>query len=300
MRYFPRRLGATTQGLKQRYVILQLLELRSGERELGRPEGFLSIEPDAQGRGAGAIADFVQALDLHCSFVVTGDRDFAKQLLERAADRAESSITFLDAVPADVRNHLLAGGGVGIRLPPPDAKGVREDTAFEEVLAARGGLLEKATAHIASWELCFPELRRLSQEEMRRLWASAEVRRAIEQVSKHPIRPHRSSTTTRSYPPVCRLVSARLSDGTILRFAFDTPWIERERGPLLDPAFIVLLIIATAILAYIVARIASAPLNHLSAAAAELGADLDRAPIAISGPSEVRRAAITAGASGPK
>jgi signal transduction histidine kinase len=82
-----------------------------------------------------------------------------------------------------------------------------------------------------------------------------------------------------------------LSDGTPLRFSFDTPWVERERSRLLDPAFIVLLVLAIGVLAYIVARIASAPLNRLSAAAAELGADLDRAPIAAAGPTEVRRAA---------
>jgi signal transduction histidine kinase len=45
------------------------------------------------------------------------------------------------------------------------------------------------------------------------------------------------------------------------------------------------------ILAYVVARIASAPLKRLSKAAAELGRDLDRAPVEVSGPAEVRGAA---------
>jgi signal transduction histidine kinase len=169
-------------------------------------------------------------------------------------------------------------------------KGTREDTAFEEVLGARGGLLAKANAQIASWDVCFPDLRRLPPEEMRRLWESAEVRQAIERMSKRPNR-SRGPNTTKVFPPVCRLVSVALSDGTTLRFTFDTPWVERERSRLLDPAFILLLVVAIGVLAYIVARIAGAPLNRLSAAAAELGADLDRAPIAASGPTEVRRAA---------
>ena len=222
--------------------------------------------------------------------IVTGDRDFEKQLLERAADRVEGPITFLDAVPADVRNTLLASGGAGIRIQPPDVKGAREDPAFEEVLAARGGLIAKASAQIASWDVCFPDLRRLPPEEMRRLWESAEVRQAIERMSKHPPRPRRPNTV-KVFPPVCRLVSVALSDGTTLRFTFDTPWVERERSRLLDPAFVLLLVVAIGVLAYVVARIASAPLNRLSGAAAELGADLDRAPITASGPTEVHRAA---------
>jgi signal transduction histidine kinase len=221
--------------------------------------------------------------------IVTGDRDFERQLLERAADRVEGPIAFLDVIPAEVRKNLLAGGGAGIRLQPPEVKGVREDTGFEEVLAARGGLIAKARAHVARFDVCFPELRRLPPAEMRRLLESPEVRQAIERLSKRP-RPRRPNMT-KVYPPVCRIVSLVLSDGTPLRFSFDTPWVERERSRLLDPAFIVLLVLAIGVLAYIVARIASAPLNRLSAAAAELGADLDRAPIAASGPTEVRRAA---------
>jgi signal transduction histidine kinase len=222
--------------------------------------------------------------------IVTGDQDFEKQLLERAADRIEGPIAFLDAVAPDTRNNLLSSGGFGIRVQPSAVKGAREDKALQEVLAARGGLIAKATAQIAGWDVCFPELRRLPPEEMRRLWESPEVRRAIESFSKRPNRPRRSSAT-KIFPPVCRIVAVALSDGTPLRFSFDTPWVERDRSRLLDPAFIVLLALAIGILAYVVARIASAPLNRLSGAAAQLGQDLDRAPIDASGPTEVRRAA---------
>ena len=89
-------------------------------------------------------------------------------------------------------------------------------------------------------------------------------------------------------PPVCRLISVRLSDGTPLKFSMDTPWVQRERGRLVNPAFLTMLALAIGVLAYVVARIASAPLKRLAMAAAELGQDLDRAPVDVSGPAEVR------------
>lgn len=58
-----------------------------------------------------------------------------------------------------------------------------------------------------------------------------------------------------------------------------------------DPLFLTLLVVAIAILAYIVARMASAPLQRLADAAAALGDDLQGAPMPVTGPFEVRRAA---------
>jgi signal transduction histidine kinase len=222
--------------------------------------------------------------------IVTSERDFLKQQQERAADRIEGSIAFLDALPADVRANVISSGGIGLRIQPATVKGVREDADLNEILRARGGVLTAARARIASWDVCFPELRTLPREEMRRLWESAEVRAAVERLSKRYRRP-REPQTTNVFPPICRLVDVTLTDGSTLRYSFDTPWVERERSRLLDPAFIVLLVLAIGILAYVVARIASTPLKKLSAAAAELGQNLDRPPITVSGPTEVRHAA---------
>jgi len=46
-----------------------------------------------------------------------------------------------------------------------------------------------------------------------------------------------------------------------------------------------------AVLAYVVARIASAPLKSLSVSAVELGMDLDHEPLRVARPTEVKRAA---------
>jgi signal transduction histidine kinase len=90
---------------------------------------------------------------------------------------------------------------------------------------------------------------------------------------------------------VCRLIQTKLSDGTNLTFSMDTPWVQGARRRLLDPAFLAMIAFAIGVLAYVVARISSVPLKRLSKAAAELGRDLDRAPVDVSGPTEVQGAA---------
>lgn len=87
------------------------------------------------------------------------------------------------------------------------------------------------------------------------------------------------------------MISLTLSDGTPLRLAAETPAVARDPVPVLDPWFMSLLMLAIAALAYLVARIASAPLQRLAAAATALGRDLDRKPMAETGPREVRHAA---------
>jgi len=220
-----------------------------------------------------------------------GDRDFERQLLERTADRLEGYVLLLDAVPPSMRDQLLAASAFGgVRAQPEDAPGGARDEAFERVLAARGGLVSQAVVQRARINVCFPELRTVSREELQRVWESEEVRRALEQASAR-MPPPPSARRTQVIPPVCRLIRLPLSDGTLLNVSLDTRWVERERSPLFEPAALVPLLIALGVLAYMVARIATSPLKRLSSAAQELGQDLDRPPVRISGPTEVRRAA---------
>jgi len=92
-------------------------------------------------------------------------------------------------------------------------------------------------------------------------------------------------------PPKCRVVTLQLTDGTPLRLALDSPAVAHNGVLAVDPLFLTLLVVAIAILAYIVARMASAPLQRLADAAAALGDDLQGAPMPVTGPFEVRRAA---------
>jgi len=217
-------------------------------------------------------------------------RDFERQLVERAVDRLQSYVEFLDAVPANVRQLFLTTNGPGIHVQPADAKGVRPDAAFQESLRQRGGLLQNVSAEIGDYVMCYPEIRNLASEDIRRALASEEFRKALARATAQGNRP-RPPNLVNMIPPVCRLISAQLSDGTPLKFSMDTPWVQRERGRLVNPAFLAMLALAIGVIAYVVARLASAPLKRLAMAAAELGQDLDRAPVDVSGPAEVRGAA---------
>lgn len=219
-------------------------------------------------------------------------RDFEKQLVERAVDRVQSYAQFLDAVPKNLRELFLStGGGPGLHVQPADTVGVSPDAEFQAVVRQRGGLLQKVDAQIGDYVLCYPEIKNLASEDIRRALASEEFRQALARATANQGNRPRPQNLVNMIPPICRLISVHLSDGTPLKFSMDTPWVQRERGRLVNPAFLIMLALAIGILAYVVARIASAPLKRLAVAAAQLGQDLDRAPVDVSGPAEVRGAA---------
>ncbi|PAM44293.1 two-component sensor histidine kinase, partial [Acinetobacter baumannii] len=92
-------------------------------------------------------------------------------------------------------------------------------------------------------------------------------------------------------PPKCRAVDVVLNDGTLLKLALDSPAIAHNGILAVDPLFLTLLVLAIAVLAYGVARMASAPLQELAAAAEDLGADLQRAPLPLRGAPVAQRVA---------
>jgi hypothetical protein len=205
-------------------------------------------------------------------------RAFELQLTDRAVDRLQGYVAFLDASPANLRALILSAGGPGFHVQPAEARGTKPDPEFQTLMRARGELLQNATAETADYVMCFPEIRNFATDDVRRALASEEFRRALARASPQRMRP-RLQSLVNMIPPVCRLISVQLSDGTPLRFSMDTPWVQRERGRLVDPAFVTMLALAIVILSYFVARLASAPLKRLAKAAAELGRDLDRAPV---------------------
>ncbi len=204
------------------------------------------------------------------------NREFERQIDERTADLLAAYAEFLDAAPPDVRKRMLRDGGPGIHHQP-DAVGGPADAEFEAVLATRGGLLTGASAQAARLDTCFPEIRNLPIADM------AETLRRM--------RGFLVAGGASFVPPQCRLVSFQLRDGTPLHFGLNTPWVQRLRSRVLDPAFLGLFGLGIVLLAYAVARFASAPLRRMAEASAQLGHDLDRPPLPVKGPSEVRQAA---------
>lgn len=199
-------------------------------------------------------------------------QEFERQNLTRIADRLQGFVNMLDGNP-ELRDRLLAVGGPAVRSLPKGARLGREDAALMEVLEDRAGPVAHATVHFTSFRSCIPK----AQE----LWPPPPPQR------RKP--PHERDPAF--IPPKCRAVQLPLTDGTVLSLSLESPAIAHNGILAVDPLFLTLLVLAIAVLAYVVARMASAPLQRLAAAAAELGDDLQREPLPVTGPLEVRRAA---------
>ncbi len=198
-------------------------------------------------------------------------QEFERQNLNRIADRLQGYVNLLDGNP-ELRERLLDSGGPSVRRLPPGARVGRPDAALMEVLDDRPGPVSSSQVAFTSFRSCLPTLPELP----------------------HPKKPRTGPPRERDpafIPPRCRMVSLRLSDGTPLQLALDSPAVAHNGILAVDPLFLTLLVLAIAVLAYIVARMASAPLQRLAAAAAALGDDLQGAPMPVTGPLEVRRAA---------
>jgi len=195
--------------------------------------------------------------------------EFRHQDLVRAADRLLGYVKLLDSSNPGLRAKLLDLGGPGVRRAPPDATGRHADPEFAAVLAAQSNRPLHARVVTAQRRYCRHRLP------------------AFVPPPPGPF-PHDDA---HMIPPTCRLIGLRLNDGTPLTLALETPPMERHTELAVDPVFLSLLVAAIALLAYLVARIASQPLRELANAADELGRDLQREPLAPKGPLEVRRAA---------
>ncbi|MDV3468063.1 ATP-binding protein [Stenotrophomonas sp. C3(2023)] len=199
-------------------------------------------------------------------------QEFERQNLNRIADRLQGYVNLLDG-NVELRERLLAGGGPAVRRLADDARIGRSDPALQEILAARLGPVASAQVNFTSYGACLPRLDDLL-----------------------PPRPQGERRKPRvrdpAYiPPRCRAVRLQLSDGTPLALALESPAVAHNGALAVDPLFLSLLVLAIAVLAYVVARTASMPLQRLAAAAQSLGVDLGREPMAVAGPLEVRRAA---------
>ncbi|MFT4246451.1 MAG: ATP-binding protein [Pseudomonas sp.] len=202
-------------------------------------------------------------------------QEFERQNMARAADRLQGFVQLLDGGNAELRARLLDLGGPGVRLASKDTRGLRDDPDFAAVLAARGGLLAQATVERVSPRACVPRLPDFLPHP-------------------EPDGGHGRVGGGRDpdfVPPTCRRVSLVLSDGTPLRFVLDSATMAPDSLVPIDPLFLSLLAVAIALLAYVVSRMASAPLKRLAGAANALGRDLQQAPMPVGGPTEVRSAA---------
>lgn len=200
-------------------------------------------------------------------------QEFERQNLTRIADRLQGYVNLLDSNP-ELRERLLAAGGPSVRPLVADARQGRADAALMGLLAARSGAMASAQVHFTSFRACLPRM---------------------EDLLPPPADGHRGKTRRERdpafIPPRCRAVHLTLSDGSPLALALESPAVAHNGVLAVDPLFLTLLVLAIAVLAYVVARMASAPLQRLASAAQQLGVDLHREPMPVTGPLEVQRAA---------
>ncbi|SEM37767.1 Signal transduction histidine kinase [Pseudoxanthomonas sp. GM95] len=212
-------------------------------------------------------------------------QDFDRQLTERTAERVQGYVELLDGSEGDLRRNLLRVGGPSMRLLDTTPESRVDDPAFAALLQARGGVLAGASSAQVSRRLCMPDFPRIP--------GLSRGGRGNSNGDRDDDARDTGSPGDRGgfVRPSCRLVTLQLSDGTPLRLAVDTPPLIRDSALAFDPVFLGLLALAIVALSYFAARMASAPVRRLGQAAAELGQDLQRPPMALTGSSEVQRAA---------
>ena len=93
--------------------------------------------------------------------------------------------------------------------------------------------------------------------------------------------------------PECWVVRARSpAGGPVTTMAFDVPAVRMQRSSTLNPVYLLLIILAAALLSVLVSRLALGSLNKLTAAAQAFSDDIDAEPIAEVGPADVRETFI--------
>ncbi|MGH8053454.1 MAG: ATP-binding protein [Stenotrophomonas sp.] len=204
-------------------------------------------------------------------------QEFERQNLARIADRLQGFVNLIDGNP-ELRTRLLAVGSPSVREVKGEFRIGDNDEALMEVLAARGGVVANARVRASSFRACLPPLPEFLPPSDK----GPRTRHA------HGRERERNPSFT---PPRCRVVELNLSDGTPLRLALEYPAVVRRTASAFDPWFLSLLVLAIGVLAYVVARIASSPLQRLATHATQLGQDLQREPLPVTGPLEVQRAA---------
>lgn len=96
----------------------------------------------------------------------------------------------------------------------------------------------------------------------------------------------------------CQTIYLSLQDGQRLRLKLHSALgghgvshLSRSSIGLYAPPYLGFFLFLIALLAYLVARMTARPIGRLAQAAEELGADIDRPPLLVTGPTEIRRAA---------
>jgi signal transduction histidine kinase len=192
-----------------------------------------------------------------------GRRTFAQVRAAHTADRVEQLVTALEAVPPEFRATLAATlqRGMTAQFAGPEAPGQEVDAELTAALTEEFGGNRTVVANAGTSADCV-------------------------------MQPGDSAAVDQNAKP-CRVISLRLRDGTPLRLILrpqpELSWTRPHSSRWL--LYAIFFPVCLGLLAYVVARMATRPLNQLAQAATELGGDINRPPLVERGPAEVRDAA---------
>lgn len=186
--------------------------------------------------------------------------DISQIRSQHTAERVEQLVLMLDATPREARGQVAAAASRNGIVAEISGAGIGAGVPDTNLTAALLQLLGEDRHIVARKTTCAAEA---------------------------PNAPPQSRRLA-----VCRTVSLSLHDGTFLHLVLQ-PRRPPSAGPYQSRPWLYIFFFATCLglLAYAVARMSIQPLRQLAQAAAELGRNIERPPLAERGPTEVRHAA---------
>lgn len=186
--------------------------------------------------------------------------DISQIRSQHTAERVEQLVLMLDATPREARGQVAAAASRNGIVAEISGAGIGAGVPDTDLTAALLQLLGEDRHIVARKTACAAETPNPPPQSLR--------------------------------PAVCRTVSLSLHDGTFLHLALQ-PRRPPSAGPHQSRPWLYIFFFATCLglLAYAVARMSIQPLRQLAQAAAELGRNIERPPLAERGPTEVRHAA---------
>jgi signal transduction histidine kinase len=192
-------------------------------------------------------------------------RDFERARLEAVVASAADIARRFARDPIHTTELLHKNIIFGVSEAPPTLPEMRPAPQLEPLLIARLGQQSRPTAALMPRAACFPNL---------------DLAIRVAGIDEQTL-------------PECWYVRFHDAGGVERRLSMDIASMKLPRNSTLNPLYPVLIIAASALLAFLVARVATAPLRQLTEAARDFSVTIDPEPIPERGPSEVRAALQT-------
>ena len=199
------------------------------------------------------VADFVRVSDF--------ERARLEGVIASAADMSQRFASDPVHTAQLLEQHDIFGVSLAVAVPPD----IRPDPYLEPLMIARLGREARPVAALIPREACFPDL----------------------DLAK------RAAGIEEQTLPECWYVRFVDAGGVERRLAMDIASKKPPQNSMLDSVYPALVIAVSALLALLVARVATAPLRQLTEAARTFSVTADPEPIPEQGPSEVRAALRT-------